>query len=298
MESREVNVSPDKFEVTLEDVLLVTQLSSALAVCVYDAEQEAGALLHLRCIVRTAKPIDVTDSTLATELLLLDRCLAALRESAPTARHLQARIVVHLADAPQAAPMCETMVNLVKRYLEDGGVRLLPGRYRRRPVRSLRFRPSMGWCHTHLRVKEDATCARGPGTAAVRTALRDTGRRWITCASSSTPWRVRLRRRAVATTRRGHLPARQPGGFFHRSRPDAGVLPRGPAVSGHGSSPYPLPSGMPAARLLEQPLRDRGAQLRRPARGHAACCCAPRLSEQPLAAVEPAGDPHQHRPHQ
>ena len=34
-------------------------------------------------IVRTAKPIDVTDSTLATELLLLDRCLASLRESAP-----------------------------------------------------------------------------------------------------------------------------------------------------------------------------------------------------------------------
>jgi chemotaxis receptor (MCP) glutamine deamidase CheD len=148
MESREVNVSPDKFEVTLEDVLLVTQLSSALAVCVYDAEQEAGALLHLRCIVRTAKPIDVTDSTLATELLLLDRCLAALRESAPTARHLQARIVVHLADAPQAAPMCETMVNLVKRYLEDGGVRLLPEDIAAGPVRSLRFRPSMGWVHT------------------------------------------------------------------------------------------------------------------------------------------------------
>jgi chemotaxis receptor (MCP) glutamine deamidase CheD len=148
MESREVNVSPDKFEVTLEDVLLVTQLSSALAVCVYDAEQEAGALLHLRCIVRTAKPIDVTDSTLATELLLLDRCLAALRESAPTARHLQARIVVHLADAPQAAPMCETMVNLVQRYLEDGGVRLLPEDIAAGPVRSLRFRPSMGWVHT------------------------------------------------------------------------------------------------------------------------------------------------------
>jgi chemotaxis receptor (MCP) glutamine deamidase CheD len=148
MEHREINVTPDKFEVALEDVLLVTQLQSALAVCVYDAEEQAGALLHLRCIVRTAKPIDVTDSTLATELLLLDRCLAALRESAPTARHLQARIVVHLADAPQAAPMCETMVNLVKRYLEDGGVRLLPEDIAAGPVRSLRFRPSMGWVHT------------------------------------------------------------------------------------------------------------------------------------------------------
>jgi chemotaxis receptor (MCP) glutamine deamidase CheD len=148
MEQREVNVVPDKFEVTLEDVLLVAQLQSALAVCVYDAEEEAGALLHLRCIVRTSKPIDVTDSTLATELLLLDRCLATLRESAPAARHLQARIVVHLADVPQAAPMCETMVTLVKRYLEDGEVRVLPEDVAAGPVRSVRFRPCMGWVHT------------------------------------------------------------------------------------------------------------------------------------------------------
>jgi chemotaxis receptor (MCP) glutamine deamidase CheD len=148
MESREINVAPDKFEITLEDVLLVTQLQSALAVCVYDAQEEAGALLHLRVIVRTAKPIDVTDSTLATELLLLDRCLASLREAAPAARHLQARVVVHLADSPQAVPMCETMVTLVNRYLEDGGVRILPEDIAAGPVRSLRFRPSMGWVHT------------------------------------------------------------------------------------------------------------------------------------------------------
>ncbi len=147
MEHREINVSPDKFEVALEDVLLVTQLQSALAVCVYDAEEQAGALLHLRCIVRTAKPIDVTDTTLATELLLLDRCLASLREAAPAARHLQARIVVHLADLPQAAAICESMVNLVKHYLEDGDVTLLPEDVAAGPARALRFRPAMGWVH-------------------------------------------------------------------------------------------------------------------------------------------------------
>jgi chemotaxis receptor (MCP) glutamine deamidase CheD len=147
MEQREITVSPDRFEVAVEDVLLVTQLKSALAVCVYDAEEQAGALLHLRCIVRTAKPIDVTDTTLATELLLLDRCLASLREAAPAARHLQSRIVVHLADLPQAAAMCESMVTMVKRYLEDGDVRLLPEDVAAGPARSLRFRPAMGWVH-------------------------------------------------------------------------------------------------------------------------------------------------------
>jgi chemotaxis receptor (MCP) glutamine deamidase CheD len=148
MATREINVAPDKFEVISGDVLLVTELRSAIAVCVYDAAEEAGALLHLRCIVRTSKPADVTDTTLATELLLLDRCVASLREAAPAARHLQARIVVHLADTPQAEATCATVVALVKRYLEDAGVRLLPEDIAAGPVRALRFRPSMGWVHT------------------------------------------------------------------------------------------------------------------------------------------------------
>ena len=148
MASREITVAPDKFEVTSEDVLLVTELSSAMAVCLYDATEEAGALLHLRCIVRASKPADVTDTTLATELLLLDRCLACLREAVPEARHLQARIVVHLADAPHAGSACETVVALVKHYLEDAGVRVLPEDMAGGPPRTLRFRPSMGWVHT------------------------------------------------------------------------------------------------------------------------------------------------------
>ena len=148
MASREITVAPDKFEVTSEDVLLVTELSSAMAVCLYDATEEAGALLHLRCIVRASKPADVTDTTLATELLLLDRCLAALRQSTPSARHLQARIVVHLADAPQAGSAAETVLALVKHSLTDAGVRLLPEDVATGAVRELRFRPCMGWVHT------------------------------------------------------------------------------------------------------------------------------------------------------
>jgi chemotaxis receptor (MCP) glutamine deamidase CheD len=148
MESREIHVAPDRFEISAGEVLLTTELSSALAVCVYDAAEEAGALLHLRCILKPSNPGDVTDSTLATELLLLDRCLESLRESAPAARHLQARIVVHLADAPAARTASETVVALVKRYLEDAGVQLLPEDIAGGPVRTLRFRPSMGWVHT------------------------------------------------------------------------------------------------------------------------------------------------------
>jgi chemotaxis receptor (MCP) glutamine deamidase CheD len=149
MDGREIHVAPDRFEVSSGEALLVTQLQSAIAVCIYDASEEAGALLHLRCIVRSSRPVDVTDTTLATELLLLDRCLESLRASAPGARHLQARIVVHLAHEPHAGPACETVMTLVKHYLKDAGVALLPEDVASGPTRTLRFRPSMGWVHTH-----------------------------------------------------------------------------------------------------------------------------------------------------
>ncbi|HVP35139.1 MAG TPA: hypothetical protein VMT09_16055 [Steroidobacteraceae bacterium] len=145
---REIHVAPDRFEVTAEDAILTTELRSAVAVCVYDAAEEAGALLHLRCIVKSSKPADVTDTTLATELLLLDRCLEALRAAAPAARHLQARIVAHLAEGAQAQPVCETVLTVVRHYLTDAGVQLLPEDVAAGPARTLRFRPGMGWVHT------------------------------------------------------------------------------------------------------------------------------------------------------
>jgi chemotaxis receptor (MCP) glutamine deamidase CheD len=149
MENREIHVAPDRFEVIAGEALLTTELRSAIAVCVYDASEEAGALLHLRCITRPSKPADVTDTTLATELLLLDRCLESLRETAPSARHLQARIVVHLLeDPPHSLSSCEPVVSLVKRFLEDAGVQLLPEDVAAGPARTLRFSPSKGWVHT------------------------------------------------------------------------------------------------------------------------------------------------------
>jgi chemotaxis receptor (MCP) glutamine deamidase CheD len=148
MDRPEIHVAPDRFEVTAEDAILVTELRSAVAVCLYDAAEEAGALLHLRCIVKASKPADVTDTTLATELLLLDRCLEALRDAAPGARNLQARIVAHLEEGAYARPVCNTVVTLVRHYLSDAGVDLLPEDIAAGPTRTLRFRPGMGWVHT------------------------------------------------------------------------------------------------------------------------------------------------------
>ena len=144
----EITVAPDRFEITEKDAVLVTELRSAIAVCVYDAVEEAGALLHLRCVVRISKPADMTDTTLATELLLLDRCIEAMRETAPAARNLQARVFAHLDDHPMAAQVCETVLTMVRHFLEDSGVKLLPVEVGSGPPRELRFRPSMGWVQT------------------------------------------------------------------------------------------------------------------------------------------------------
>lgn len=149
MESREIRVAPDRFEISSGEALLITELSSAIAVCLYDAAEEAGALLHLRFVVKSSKPADVTDTTLATELLLLDRCLQSLRELSPASRDLQARIVVHLPEAPQARPAFDTVIALVKHFLQDAGVTLLPEDVSTGQPRRLRFRPSMGWVHTN-----------------------------------------------------------------------------------------------------------------------------------------------------
>ena len=148
MESREIHVAPDRFELSSGEAQLVTELSSALAVCLYDAAEEAGALLYLRCVVKSSKPADVTDTTLATELLLLDRCIQSLREQSPAARDLQARIIVHLPDNPVARPAYETVIALVKHFLSDQDVTVLPEDVATGQPRRLRFRPSMGWVHT------------------------------------------------------------------------------------------------------------------------------------------------------
>src|SRR5881227_631064 len=143
MAGAEIHVAPDRFEVTSGGALLVAELRSAIAVCMYDADKECGALLHLRLMVRQSKPADVTDTTLATELLMVHRCLEALREAAPRARQLQARIVAHLA-----CGVSETVIKLVHHYLVDAGVEVLPEDVAQGPARALRFRPSMGWVHT------------------------------------------------------------------------------------------------------------------------------------------------------
>jgi chemotaxis receptor (MCP) glutamine deamidase CheD len=142
---REVFVAPDHFEVVADDAVLVAELRSATAVCLYDAVEEAGALLHLRFVIRSNKPADVTDTTLATELLLLDRCIESLREAMPNARNLQAKIAAHLPEDPDAQRACDSVLTLVRHFLDDSGMVVVTSDVATGTARELRFRPAMGW---------------------------------------------------------------------------------------------------------------------------------------------------------
>jgi chemotaxis receptor (MCP) glutamine deamidase CheD len=140
----EIEVPPDRFEVVADDAVLTAELSSGIAVCLFDAVEEAGALLHLRCIIRSDKPVDVTDTTLATELLLLDRCVQALREAAPGARNLQAKVAAHLPNDAAALAASRSVLALVAHFLEDAGAPARAADVATGRSRRIYFRPGMG----------------------------------------------------------------------------------------------------------------------------------------------------------
>jgi chemotaxis receptor (MCP) glutamine deamidase CheD len=142
--TREILVGSDQFEVITEDLILRARLDSAIAVCIFDTVDEAGALLHLRCVARPGSNPDATDTTLATELLLLDRCVEALRTAAPQARALKARIIAHVPPESTARPACETTVALVGHFMTDIGAELAPVDLQVGEPREVVFRPCMG----------------------------------------------------------------------------------------------------------------------------------------------------------
>src|SRR5580692_7420981 len=141
---REILVGSDQFEVVTQDVILRAQLNCAIAVCVFDTVDEAGALLHLRCVARAGSNPDATDTTLATELLLLDRCVESLRAAAPQARALKACIVVHVPPESAVRAACESMLTLVGHFMADIGAELAPVDLKSGEPRAVVFRPCMG----------------------------------------------------------------------------------------------------------------------------------------------------------
>jgi chemotaxis receptor (MCP) glutamine deamidase CheD len=141
---RIVEVPPDHFEVAADDVLFTALLDGTLAVCLYDAVEEHGALLHLRFIARGSSQTDVTDRTLASDLLLLDRCVETFRGAMERGIDVQGKIAASVETGEPARQAAAAVLALIGEYLIDAGVRIVSHEVEHGATRSLRFRPSMG----------------------------------------------------------------------------------------------------------------------------------------------------------
>lgn len=141
----EVRVEPDHFDVVNRDVVLVARLESTFALCLYDAVLESGALVHLRVGPpgRVQDP-ELTDTTLSTDLLLLDRCFAELRKSEPRAQHWQAKVVGQVQDTPGARERFDGVQSFLSAFLADTNVKLVSCEVHVAQAHELRFRPAMG----------------------------------------------------------------------------------------------------------------------------------------------------------
>lgn len=142
---QEITVDPDHFDVVTSDVVLVARLESTFALCLYDAVLESGALIHLRVGPpgRVQDP-ELTDTTLSTDLLLLDRCFVELRKCEPRAQHWQAKVVGQVQDLPGARQRFDGVQSFLTAFLADTNVKLVSCDTHLDHVQLLRFRPAMG----------------------------------------------------------------------------------------------------------------------------------------------------------
>jgi chemotaxis receptor (MCP) glutamine deamidase CheD len=144
----ELVVPLDQYQIVRADTVLIAELKMTFALCFYDAVQESGALLHMQVgrPGRISNP-ELTDNTLSTDLLLMDRCLGDLRRSDTKARNWQAKFVGHADMEAGGHDRLAGMQSFIEAFLDDCGVRLVASTVHTDAPQHLRFRPSMGQLH-------------------------------------------------------------------------------------------------------------------------------------------------------
>jgi chemotaxis receptor (MCP) glutamine deamidase CheD len=138
------DVPVDHYEVLKDDGILRARLDGSIVVCLYDAVQEAGGMVHLRILPTGFSGRDASDETLAADLLLLDRCLTTLQAAAPTARNWQARIVTHYGTEDLLRPIGGGVLHSVTHSCEDSGVQIVQSEAESGAPVTIGFRPAMG----------------------------------------------------------------------------------------------------------------------------------------------------------
>src|SRR6202047_716566 len=118
----EVMVAPDTYHVSPEPMLMIADLHGALALCLHDEGRGVGGLLHLRFMGGTGRPSDVTDNTLSSVLVVLDRFKRAVLGNSTRRDEVHARILAHALPPTDADEPNASLVDLIQADLADGKI--------------------------------------------------------------------------------------------------------------------------------------------------------------------------------
>lgn len=118
----EVAVAPDTYHVSPEPMLLIADLDGALALCLHDEGRGVGGLLHLKFMGGTGRPSDVTDNTLSSVLVVLDRFKRGVFGNSSKRDDIQARILAHALPPAGIDEPSASLVDLIQADLADGKI--------------------------------------------------------------------------------------------------------------------------------------------------------------------------------
>jgi chemotaxis receptor (MCP) glutamine deamidase CheD len=137
-------VAPDTYHVSAEAMLMVADLHGAMALCLHDEARGVGGLLHLKFMGGTGRPCDVTDNTLSSVLMELDRFKRAVLGNSSKRDEIQARILAHALPPAEISEPSASLVDLIRADLADA--KIACGTQTLRRIDSLRvcFQPQEG----------------------------------------------------------------------------------------------------------------------------------------------------------
>ena len=125
-------------------MLMIADLHGALALCLHDEGRGVGGLLHLRFMGGTGRPSDVTDNTLSSVLVVLDRFKRAVLGNAARGDEVQARILAHALPPTDAGEPSASLVDLIQADLADGKIACGTQTTRRTEALRVCFQPFEG----------------------------------------------------------------------------------------------------------------------------------------------------------
>ena len=155
----DILIEADGYRIARDTVPLTAHLQAAVAVCVHDDTQGVGGLLHLRYLAKgQVKPLDLTDNTLSSDLLLLDRFCKELRTQGARKNSWRVRLIGHIPDTEGIDQPAATLLDLLRAYFADGRLPVECKEIRRDKLVAVRLQPRDG----QLWVGESTASRSGP----------------------------------------------------------------------------------------------------------------------------------------